>query len=80
MITGKVTPTVTDPQARTVVLQIKSGTEWRTVTTSTTAASGSYRFEVVKSTAGTFRYRVEKTAAEGRTARFSPAISIIVVG
>ncbi len=78
-ITGRVTPAVAMARDRTVQLQRRSGSAWKTVSTTGTTAGGTYGFTVTSTKTGTFGYRVVKTATSGKKAAHSTTVRIKVV-
>lgn len=78
-VSGKVTPRVGATGGRGVTLQLKSGSTWRDLVRDTTAASGSYRIQVIFKVVGTKKLRVVKDAADGLSARTSSTLTVKVV-
>lgn len=79
VLSGKVTPKPQSESSRSLIVQLKSGTKWRTLADATTAASGQYRIELVFKSVGSRTLRVVKTAADGLRQRASSSVKVKVV-
>lgn len=79
IISGSVTPTLSNADDRDVALQVKKGDAWTTVLEKDPAADEPYAFTVPQPTAGTYVYRVKKYAAARRSTAYSPEITITVL-
>ena len=79
IISGQVTPTLSDADDRDVVLQVQKGDSWVSVGEKNTAADGAYSFTVPQPSAGSYVYRVKKNSAGGRSAAYSPELTVTVL-
>lgn len=75
-ISGVLAPVPAAAGDRAVQLQLKRGSSWRKVASTTAKASGIYSFRVKPTKKGTYAYRVVKPATDGARTAYSSTVKV----